>query len=231
MKARGLRNRTRVTQTENLKADIPREVRGSMKIAFLSRLAVLCVCSVPLHGLAAETTTGTVVVHGARLGDLRKAMNKAQDRFLDLYNRVNNDVDQRLACADSAPTGSRLSKRSCSTRAQNRATEELARNYLSAAAGISANQAESAATREQASTNAQSGAPLSADESAALAGAQPADTNVDTKSGEAAAKVSQEAREFEENLQKLLDKNPELRERYEEFLAARQSYQEAGGKL
>jgi hypothetical protein len=201
-----------------------------MKIAFLSRLAVLGICCVPLHALA-EEGTGTVVVHGARLSDLRKTMNKAQDRFLDLYNRVNNDVDQRLACADSAPTGSRLTQRSCSTRAQNRATEELARNFLSAADGIGANQAKSEATREQASANAQSGAPLSADESAALAGAQAADTSVDTKSGEAAAKVSQEARDFEENLQKLLDKNPELRERYEEYLSARQRYLEAGGRL
>jgi hypothetical protein len=37
--------------------------------------------------------------------------------------------------------------------------------------------------------------------------------------------------EFEKNLQKLLDANPELRQRYEEYLSARQQYQQAGGRL
>lgn len=203
-----------------------------MKIASWSSLAAaLCICGVCLQAPAAENTTSTVVVNGARLVDLRKAMTKAQDRFLNVYNGVNRDVDQQLACNDSAPTGSRLTQRSCSTRAQNRATEEQARSFMTAVDGVVANQAQAESTRQQASARAQSGAALSSDESAALAGRQTPDVDVESRSNETASKVSEEAREFQENLQKLLDKNPELRQRYEEYLAARQRYVEAGGRL
>lgn len=205
-----------------------------MKIASWPGLAALCLCAAPLLATAAEESAksnDTVVVNGARLGDLRKTMVKAQNRFLSLYNTLNRNVDQQLACSDSAPTGSRLTQRSCSTRAQNRATEEMARNFLSAVASISANQAQGAATREQASAKAQAGAPLSGEESAALAGAgQTADTSVDPKAQETASKVSDEALDFEENLKQLLGKHPDLKERYEEYMTARQRYIEAGGR-
>jgi sulfite reductase alpha subunit-like flavoprotein len=201
-----------------------------MTIASWRSLALLCICSVPLHALAAEST-GTVIVNGARLADLRKAMTKAQDRFLNAYNRVNRDIDQQLACSESAPTGSRLTQRSCSTRAQNRATEEQARSYMTAVDSVAANQAQADSARQQATAKAQSGATLSSDDSAALAGRQAPDADVESRSNETAGKVSEEAREFQENLQKLLDKNPELRQRYEEYLTARQHYLEAGGRL
>lgn len=201
-----------------------------MKTVPWRSLALLCLCSVSLNMLAAETT-GTVVVNGARIADLRKAMTKAQDRFLSVYNRVNRDVDQQLACSDSAPTGSRLTQRSCSTRAQNRATEEQARSFMSAVDNVAANTAQADSARQQATARAQSGAPLSSDDSAALAGRQAPDADVESRSNETAGKVSEEAREFQENLQKLLDKNPELRQRYEEYLTARQHYLEAGGRF
>jgi hypothetical protein len=205
-----------------------------MKIASWSGLAALCLCAAPLLASAADDaakSNDAIVVNGARLSDLRKTMLKAQNRFLSLYNTVNRNVDQQLACSDSAPTGSRLTQRSCSTRAQNRATEEMARNFLSAVTSISANQAQGAVTREQASTKAQAGAPLSADESAALAGAgQTADTSIDPKAQEAASRVSNEALDFEENLKRLLETHPDLRERFEEYMAARQRYVEAGGR-
>lgn len=205
-----------------------------MKVACWPGLLAFCLCAAPVMASAADEaakSNDTVVVNGARLSDLRKTMLKAQNRFLSLYNTVNRNVDQQLACSDSAPTGSRLTQRSCSTRAQNRATEEMARNFLSAVASISANQAQGAATREQASSKAQTGAPLSAEESATLAGAgQTADTSIDPKAQETASRVSDEALDFEENLKRLLEKHPDLRERYEEYMAARQRYVEAGGR-
>ncbi|HTP38562.1 MAG TPA: hypothetical protein VMI92_03195 [Steroidobacteraceae bacterium] len=200
-----------------------------MKIAFWPT-AALCICSV--HALAADEPAppGQTVVKTAGLGELRKAMNKAQDRFLDLYNKVNRNAEQRLSCSDDAPTGTRLTQRQCSTRAETRETEEQARNFLGAVATINADEAQRNTTVEQATNKAQAGAPLTSEETAALAGNQAPVADVDTRSGEAAGKVSEQAHEFAENLQKLLDGNPELRRRYEEFLAARQHYQEAGGR-
>jgi hypothetical protein len=164
-----------------------------MKIATPARLAVFCLCALALHAVVAgeaapqdAAATSTVELH-----DLRKSMGKAEERFLALYNKFNRDADQQMSCNDSAPTGSRLSKRSCSTRAQTRANEELARNYIAAAAGSSTDGAQ-----------------------ASIAG-----------------KVAQEKLEFQKNLQKLLDANPELRQSFEEYISARQKYQQAGGRL
>lgn len=201
-----------------------------MKNAFWPGLAVLCICSIPLQAVAAgEGATADQPTKTVSLRELRKEMDKAQKRFLTLYNKVNRDSDQQLSCGDSAPTGTRLTQHSCSTRAQTRASEEMARNYLGAMDTIAADQSQRAAVVAAASDKAQAGGTLSGEESAALAGAQNPDSAIDTKSGEAAGKISQRALEFEKNLQELFDKHPDLRQRYDEFMAARQRYQEAGG--
>ena len=116
----------------------------------------------------APTTDEMVVTNTKPVGlaELSKAMKKAQDHFLELYNTVNRNTDQRLSCADRAPTGTRLSQRSCSTRAQNRATEEMARNYMGAVDVVNTNVAQNAAVAAEASTAAQAGAPLSAEQTA-----------------------------------------------------------------
>jgi hypothetical protein len=175
-------------------ARIPGHESGAfMKTASPARLAVFCLCVVPLHAIVAAEAPppGAAVTGTVALQDLRKSMSKAEERFLALYNKFNRDADQQMSCNDSAPTGSRLSKRSCSTRAQTRANEEMARNYMAAASGMGADQGQQAS---------------------------------------AEGKVPAEALEFQKNLQKLLDANPELRRSYEEYLAARQQYQQAGGR-
>jgi hypothetical protein len=180
-----------MTQTD---ARLPGHDNGTfMKIATPARLAVFCLCALALHAVVAGEAApqGAAATSTVELRDLRKSMSKAEERFLALYNKFNRDADQQMSCNDSAPTGSRLSKRSCSTRAQTRANEELARNYVAAAAGSSTDEAQ-----------------------ASIAG-----------------KVAQEKLEFQKNLQKLLDANPELRRSFEEYLAARQQYQQAGGRL
>jgi hypothetical protein len=204
-----------------------------MKIASQARLAVFCLCVFSLQAVVAgePAAQGAALASTAGLRDLRKSLSNAEEKFLALYNKLNRNVDQQVSCSDSAPTGSRLSKRTCSTRAQTRANEDLARDYVNAAAGISANQSQTSAVQSEASTVAQAGTPLTTAQSAALTGTLAPDSNVGVRSGEAAGKVAQETLEFEKNLQKLLDANPELRQRYEEFLAARQQYQQAGGRL
>jgi hypothetical protein len=164
-----------------------------MKTATPARLVVFCLCTFALHATFAgeAPSPGAAVTSPAQLRDLRKSMSKAQERFLALYNKVNRSADQEMSCKDSAPTGSRLSKRSCSTRAEARANEELARNYMAAASGIGADQGQQAS---------------------------------------AEGKVAPETLAFQKNLQKLLDENPELRRSFEEYLAARQQYQQAGGR-
>jgi hypothetical protein len=165
-----------------------------MKIATPARLAVFCFCALPLHAVVAGEAApqGAAATSTVELRDLRKSLSKAEERFFALYNRFNRNADQQMSCKDDAPTGSRLSKRSCSTRAQAKANEEMARNYMSAAAGIGADQGQQAS---------------------------------------AEGKVPPERLEFQKNLQKLLDENPELRQSFEEYLSARQQYQQAGGRL
>jgi hypothetical protein len=165
-----------------------------MKTATPARLAVFCLCAFPLHAVVAGDAppSGAAVTSKVDLQDLRKSMSKAEERFFALYNRFNRNADQQMSCNESAPTGSRLSKRSCSTRAQTRANEELARNYMAAAAGFGADQGQQAS---------------------------------------AEGKVPPERLEFQKNLQKLLDENPELQRSFDEYLAARQQYQQAGGRL
>jgi sulfite reductase alpha subunit-like flavoprotein len=203
-----------------------------MKSGIWRGLAVLCICSLPLYAFTAGEAAASdqPAAKSESLRDLRKAMDKAQDRFLSLYNRVNRDTDQRLSCSDSAPTGSRLTQRSCSTRAQTRAQEELARNYLGAMDNISSDQSQRAANAAAASDAAQTRSTMTSEQSAALAGAQSPDSDVNLKGGEAAGKISQEALEFEQNLQKLFEKHPDLKQRYDEFLTARQRYLDAGGR-
>jgi hypothetical protein len=164
-----------------------------MKTATPARLAMFCLCAVPLHAVMAGEAPppATAAASAVNLADLRKSMSKAEERFFALYNRFNRNADQQMSCNDSAPTGSRLSKRSCSTRAQTRANEELARNYMAAAAGFGADQGQQAS---------------------------------------AESKVPPETLEFQKNLQKLLDENPELQRSFNEYLAARQQYQQAGGR-
>jgi hypothetical protein len=203
-----------------------------MKIATRAGLAALCCCAFALQGVAGDAAVqGTPAPASAKLGDLRKSMAKAEERFLALYNQLNRNVDQQLSCNDSAPTGSRLTRRSCATRSQTRASEELARNYLAAAADMGASQAQAGAERNEASAVAQAGTPLADSQSAAQVGTQAPDASVNTSSGEAATRRAQETREFEANLRKLMDAHPELRQRYQELLAARRQYQQAGGRL
>jgi hypothetical protein len=165
-----------------------------MKTATPARLAVLCLCAFALHAVIAGEAppSGAAATSTVRLQDLRKAVSKAEERFLALYNRFNRNADQQMSCNQSATTGSRLSKRSCSTRAQVRANEDMARNYMAAAGGTGAEQGQQAS---------------------------------------AEGKVPPETLEFQKNLQKLLDENPELRRSFEEYVAARQQYQQAGGGL
>jgi hypothetical protein len=180
--------------------------------------------------IAPSTTVATA--NTAALRDLSKEMKKAQDHFLELYNKVNHNLDQRLSCTNSAPTGTRLSQHSCSTRAQTRATEEMARNYMGAVDGVATNVAQRDAVAAQASANAQNGVPLTAEQTASLSGGgQTAESSVDIKSGETTSKVAQQKLDFEQNLQELLQKNPELRQRYEDYLEARQRYLDAGGRI
>jgi hypothetical protein len=180
---------------------------------------------------AQSASTEHSATKAADLRDLRNAMLKAQDRFLYLYNKVNRNADQSLTCTNDAPTGSRLTQKSCSTRAQTRATAEQARNFLGAMDTIRADQAERASAIAAASDTAQARGSLSSDQSAALAGAQNPDSSVTPNSEETTSKVANEAMKFEQNLQLLLNEHPDLQQRYDEFLNARGRYLEAGGRL
>src|SRR5688572_20503937 len=63
--------------------------------------------------------------------ELRTAMNRAEKRFFDLYNRLNEDGRHEMSCENDEMSGSRLRKnRTCRTRGASAVGEDAAREYL-----------------------------------------------------------------------------------------------------
>src|SRR5688572_13275714 len=63
--------------------------------------------------------------------ELRAAVTKAEKRFLDLYNRVNDDQRHAMSCQSDGVAGSRLRKgRTCRTEAASEISEDAARDYM-----------------------------------------------------------------------------------------------------
>ncbi len=99
-----------------------------------------CACGVLWAGLAAGQTPaipGQAVAEAPAenrsLRQLRRDVRRAQERFTDLYNSLNHDPNQQIVCDDSAATGTRLTRRSCTTRALQEARARDAVDFLTAA--------------------------------------------------------------------------------------------------
>ena len=80
-----------------------------------------------------ETTRAEAPVETKSLRELRRDMRRAQERFTDLYNTLNQDRDQQIVCDNSAATGTRLTRPNCMTRAEQEARARDAVDYLAAA--------------------------------------------------------------------------------------------------
>jgi hypothetical protein len=178
-----------------------------------------------------------VVVRGERLHDLRRAVNKARERLVREYNRVNQDRRQAVSCKEDAATGTRLSRSSCSTYAQRQALEQEVSSLVE---GFSENAALQDAeisnriARTGQATPLIPGMPLTTlapPEHSSMA--ERPDLYESTLPGAAlkgdglVPKLDIAKSEFEANFARLLHDNPRLRQRYEEYQAARRRLDEA----
>jgi hypothetical protein len=177
-------------------------------------------CLLVLAGLWMGAAAPAVAAEEAKPAserELRAAMTRAEKRFFELYNRVNDDGRHEMACEAGGMTGSRLKKgRSCKTRGQSEIGEAAAREYmrgmdLSGSLATATTRAE-----DNASPVAQATAP-------AAATAEYAEGSF----GDAHTRLQQERAAFERNLQALLGKHPDLRQRFDEYRLARTRYDAA----
>jgi hypothetical protein len=155
---------------------------------------------------AAASESQDVVVEGKSLSELRSDVKKTERRFRVLYERFNEDVDQQVSCADSAATGTRFTKRSCTTRAAANATSEAAQDY--------------AATSElNTATTGQMDRTITSD---AAGPTLPVAKSPERYVAEVASvDLKNQGDAYSRNLAKLMSSHPELRKRYEEYSQAR----------
>lgn len=182
-------------------------IRTICRVAGLTVLGLVAV-PVALAAGPAPATGDTVVVQGKSLKELRKDLKKAEDRFRALYNDLNQDSMQRINCTDDASTGTRFKKRSCSTTAMQKATADEMRESLAAMNmdGDIARQSAAGGALEASGPIAAS-TPLNVPSTQAQGGVVNVDPQKDA---------------FQKNVEKLMAEHPELRQRYDEYLLARQ---------
>ncbi len=187
-------------------------------------------CSVWLPAPASEVAQSLdeVQVRGERLSSLKKAVAVKQDKFVSLYNKLNDDKRQDVTCRENAATGTRLSKRRCSTRGEDEARQEEAAAYLNNAFETASLQSQEKARREdRLSTGVgEGGKPLTEAEKNMLL--DDSTMPLATGTGDSmVAKLEIESVTLEQNLKRLLAKYPELRKAQDEYLEARLRYETA----
>lgn len=185
---------------------------------------VACACSALGAGLAASQevnvpaqTRAEAPIENRSLRELRRDMRRAQERFTDLYNTLNQDRDQQIVCDDSAATGTRLTRRTCMTRAQQEARAREAVDYLAAAdlaASIDAGVDGGAAEPGPVAQSVRASTP-----------------NLETPRryiiGQADTSDETDRDAYNANMERLVFRHPELSEAYEEYLEARRRFEAA----
>jgi hypothetical protein len=159
--------------------------------------------------------------------ELRTAMNRAESRFFDLYNQVNEDSRHRMTCDNEERAGSRLrGNRSCRTRGESEVSADAAKEYLR---GLNV-----AADVDTQTVAGQSSAAMNRDFGGPVAQATTSDTGQDDPASESFADAAERLREerlvFERHLAALTEKHPELKQRLDEYLLARARYEAARGR-
>jgi hypothetical protein len=161
------------------------------------------------------TESQDVVVQGKSLRDLRADVKNTERRFRSLYDRLNQDIEQQVSCQDDAATGTRFKKRTCTTRAAQNAAAEAAQGYAATAQLDAAVSTQTSRGAE--SDSAGPNVPASKVTERYVADLHSVDPN-----------DPQEA--YRRNLEKLMNENPELRKRFEEYAQAMARLQEAENK-
>ena len=162
-------------------------------------------------------TRAEVPVENRSLRELRRDMRRAEERFINLYNKLNEDRDQQIVCNESAATGTRLTRRSCMTRAEQEARARDAMDYLAAAdldasldGGLDGGAAEAGPVGQ--SMRASSPNPQTP-------------RRYTTGQADPSAETSRGA--YNANVERLLSEHPELYQAYEQFVEARRRLEAA----
>lgn len=162
-------------------------------------------------------TRAEVPVENKSVRELRRDMRRAQERFTDLYNELNQDSDQQIVCDDSAVTGTRLTRRNCMTKAQRDARARDAVDFLAAAdlaASLEAGLDGGTAAAGPVGQSVRASTPDSETPRRYMTGQ--ADNSVETNRDAYSA-----------NMERLLSQHPELYQAYEEYLEARRRLEAA----
>jgi len=187
-------------------------------------LLVACACGALCTGPAIgqeENVSGQALadtpVERKSLRELRRDMRRAQERFTDLYNELNQDPNQRIVCENSAATGTRLTRPSCMTKAEQDARAREAVDYLAAAdlaASLEGGLDGGAAEAGPVGQTLRASAPSTETPRRYI----PGQTNPSVEVGRDA---------YNANMERLLFEHPELFQAYEEYVEARRRFEAA----
>lgn len=189
-----------------------------------------CVFTPLAAAAAAGQPLDEVQVDGQSMADLRAGVTKAEKKFLALYNKLNRNGKYAVSCRDSANTGTRLAKRSCSSRAEDEAIAEQAREYLGA---VDTNASLTSTADANASAASSADVPAAgpgAAVAAAMAPAAPAPSVSSTgapSDAEVAGTLRNTRSAFDQNLEELMGNHPDLRQLMEEYVQARKRLETA----
>lgn len=159
--------------------------------------------------------------------ELRSAMNRAESRFFDLYNQVNEDARHKMSCQNEERAGTRLrGNRSCRTQGESEVSAEAAKEYLRGLNAAADVDTQTVAGQPGAGMNQDVGGPIAQAVPVDAGRAEPA-THGFTDTGN---RLQEERSAFEKHLAALTAKHPELQQRLDEYLQARARYEAARGK-
>jgi len=189
-----------------------------MKGRIVSRASMILACGVvwaAAHAseAPAPALTPDVVVEGKSIRELRADAKKTERRFQTLYGKYNRNTQQRISCEDDAATGTRFTKRKCTTRAAENATAQAAQDFVATA------------DLNTSTTTTQTGLPVGATRASP---AEPVANAPQRYVAEVSSVDLKDPRDsYRQNLEKLMNAHPDLRTAFEEYAQARAALQAA----
>jgi hypothetical protein len=190
--------------------------------------------SLPLIALVVALGSGLVMAAAAAQEtrppserELRSAMNRAESRFFDLYNQVNDDSRHKMSCQNEERAGSRLrGNRSCRTQGEADVSAEAAKEYLRNLTVAADIDTQTVNGGQAAAMSREVGGPVAQVTDPGTSQADPDSQGF----SDAVSRLREERSAFEKHLAGLTAKHPELQQRLDEFLLARARYEAARGR-
>jgi hypothetical protein len=159
--------------------------------------------------------------------ELRSAMNRAENRFFDLYNQVNEESRHKISCQNEERAGTRLrGNRTCRTQGESDVSAEAAKEYLRSLNVAADIDTQSVAGQQRAAMAREFEGPVAQAGGSGSGQAEPGSEGYI----DAGTRLREERSAFEKHLDALTEKHPELRQRLDEYLLAKSRYEAAKGR-